>query len=63
MSSVFSKPKSPKIPKQEPIEDVAVIEDEAQDVSRRRRKKLLAGGRQSTVLSGIQNALKQRLGE
>ena len=63
MSSVFGsvKPKLP--PAQETIEPVTTIEEDAGDVRRRKRKRLSAGGRQSTILSGIQSALKKRLGE
>ena len=63
MSSLFSKPKTPDIPKVE--EPVAIVTEDEGDVRRRRRKKLLAGGRSSTFLSGIQSALskKKRLGE
>jgi hypothetical protein len=63
VSSAFKKPKSPKIPKVEPIEDVQVVEDTAEEEARKRKKNVGQGGRQSTVLSGIQSALKRRLGE
>ena len=64
MSGLFSSPpkaKRPIIP--EPIEPVAVIEEEAGEVRKREKKKLLRGGRRSTILSGIASALKKRLGE
>lgn len=63
MSSVFGSPKAKLPPAQEEIEPVATIEEDEADVRRRERKKLLAGGRRSTILSGIQMALKRRLGE
>jgi len=64
MSGLFSKPKTPSMPKQpEPIEEVAVVEEDAEKARGRERKKLLQGGRRSTILSGIQSALKKRLGE
>ena len=64
MSSMFGKPKMPDIPKQaEPIEDVKMVTEDAETARRRERKKLQTGGRQSTILSGIQSALHKRLGE
>lgn len=66
MSSVLSKPKRPKIQMQaqpEPIQEVEMIEEEAEVTRRKERKKLLTGGRRATVLSGIMQSLKKRLGE
>lgn len=67
MSSVFSKPKTPKLPAPiaapEPEEEVQVVTEEAEEARRRERKKLLTGGRRATILSGITAALKKRLGE
>lgn len=63
MSGLFGKPKTPKIPKQEPIEEVQVITEGEEDVRRRERKRLLTGGRGSTIISGILSSLKKRLGE
>ena len=70
MSSVkglFSSPKQKLPPPQEPIEQVETVTEDATDAGTRRRKKLAAGGAQSTRISGIQNrvlaALKRRLGE
>lgn len=64
MSSLFRGPKTPKLPPApEPIEEVEVIEEEAEEARRRERKKLLTRGRRTTILSGIQSALKKRLGE
>ena len=64
MTTLFRSPKTPKIPPSpEPIEEVEVVEEEAETARRRERKKLLTGGRRATILSGIQAALKRRLGE
>lgn len=76
MSGVFSKPKkqkvtiaAPKILKQKPIAPVEpavvteVVAEDIEEVKRRERKRLLTRGRRATVLSGIQSALKKRLGE
>lgn len=64
MSAVFSKPKIlSRAITPEPASDVRMVQEDA-DVSRRReKKKLLTGGRRSTILSGIQSTLKKRLGE
>ena len=60
----FKSPKSPKIPVQEVIEPIAVVEETAEDARRREKKKLSRKtGRQGTIISGIQSALKKRLGE
>lgn len=64
MSGIFSKPKMPKLPPQEPeVEPVEIVTEKAEVARRRERKRLLTGGRRSTILSGIQSALKRRLGE
>lgn len=64
MSGVFSSPKRPKIPPQpEPVEEIAIAEEDAAIAARKEKKKLLRGGRRSTILSGITSALKKRLGE
>lgn len=63
MSGVLAKPKIPKIPPlPEPIEEITVVREEAEEAGRRERKKLLTRGRRTTILSGIQTALKKRLG-
>ena len=63
MSGLFSKPKTPSLPPQpEPVEEVAQVEETAEEAKRREKKKLIQGGRQGTILSGIQQALKKRLG-
>jgi hypothetical protein len=61
----FSKPDKPDIKNviQEEPEKVTTVEEDADEAARRKKKKLLTGGRASTVLSGIQTALKRRLGE
>ncbi len=63
MSGLFSRPRKPDIAAAPaPIEQVSVVEETAEDVRRRERKKLQAGGRQGTIISGIASALKKRLG-
>ena len=47
----------------EPVEDIRVVGETAEMARRRERKKLLTGGRQATIISGIMSALKKRLGE
>ncbi|KKM72457.1 hypothetical protein LCGC14_1420380 [marine sediment metagenome] len=60
----LGKPKRPKIPAQpEPIEEVEVVEEDAAVAARKRKKKLVRGGRGQTILSGITALLKKRLGE
>ena len=51
------------MPPQEEAPPMAVTETEAERSRRRSRKKLMVGGQRSTILSGIQSALKRRLGE
>lgn len=66
MTSLFKSPKRPKIGPAvaaEPIEEIEVVEEEAEEAKKRERKRLLTGGRQATILSGIAAALKKRLGE
>ena len=64
MTSLFKSPKRPRIPPSpEPIEEVEVIEEGAEEVRRKEKKRLLTGGRRATILSGIAMALKKRLGE
>lgn len=67
MSGIFSKPKKPKIPpvqaQPEPIQEVEMVEEEAGVARRKERKRLLTGGRASTIISGTLAALKKRLGE
>lgn len=65
MSSLFNKPRTPTLPPEpEPIEEVQAVQEDATEAGRREKKKLLSRrGRKSTVLSGIQSALKKRLGE
>lgn len=60
----FRKPSIPDLPPEpEIIEDIEVIEEDADKAARRRKKKIAKGGRRSTILSGIAAALKKRLGE
>ena len=63
MSSLVKPPKMPKIPTQEPIEEAEVIEEDAETARRRERRRLATTGKRGTILSGIQMALKKRLGE
>jgi hypothetical protein len=53
---------SPDIPKQEPVEVITKIEEtKSEEVNRQKRASYLAGGKQSTMLSGLQSQLDQRL--
>ena len=62
--SFFRSPKKPDLPpQQEPIEEISVIEENAEVAARKRKKKILRGGRRGTIISGIQSALKERLGK
>ncbi len=45
----------------EPIEEIRVVGETAEMARRRERKKLLTGGRQATIKSGIMQALQARL--
>ncbi len=68
MSSItrlFNKPRGPDLPPEpEPVEEIATIQEDATEAGRREKKKILSRrGRKSTILSGIQSALKRRLGE
>lgn len=64
MSGLFSRARKPDvIEAPEPVEQVSVVEEEAEEVRKRERKRLLTGGRRGTILSGIASALKRRLGE
>jgi len=63
-SALLGKPKRTKIVAPEPeMEKIEMVEEEAEEVRRRERKKLQTTGRRATVLSGIMSALKKRLGE
>lgn len=72
LGNLFRKPRTPSIsaaPAQvalpaepEPIEEVQMVEETAEEARRRERKRLFTGGRRATILSGIQSALKKRLG-
>lgn len=64
MTGMFSKPKSPKVAPQQKIEEVQKVEDDAASEQEREKKRLLqAQGKSSTLVAGIANALKTRLGE
>lgn len=59
----MSTPKAPKIPNQKPVEDILQVNETASDAVKMEKKKLLqTSGRNSTFISGLQNALKERLG-
>lgn len=63
MSNLFSKPRTPDLPpQQEPIEEIETIQEDAAVAQRREKKKFARGGRRGTIISGIQAALKKRLG-
>jgi hypothetical protein len=56
--------RKPKIQQAQKIENIEQVrEDETASAQREKRKQVLTGGRQSTIISGIRQALKQRLGE
>ncbi len=62
--SIFRSPKKPDLPPEpEPVEEISVIEEDAEVAARRKKKKILKGGRRGTIISGIASALKKRLGE
>jgi hypothetical protein len=68
--NLFRSPERPEAPKApepvesiEPAEEQKTITDDASAAQKRKKKVGLRGGKQSTVLSGIQTALKKRLGE
>lgn len=64
MSGVFSKPKSPKLPKQQIIEETQeVLVENEDEIKRKQERKLATKGRAENLLAGLQNVLKQRLGE
>jgi len=61
MTALGSKPKVPPVQEQAP--PIATVEESAEEAARRRRKRLTDISRRSTIMSGIQSALKKRLGE
>jgi hypothetical protein len=63
IKSIFKKPEQPDLPEQEEVEEIATVTEDAAVAQKRKKKGIKQGGRQSTVLSGIQSALKKRLGE
>ncbi len=60
---VFKAPVTPQLP--DAPEEITSVREVQGDPERRRRlrKRFATGGRQGTILSGIQAALKKRLGE
>jgi hypothetical protein len=64
VGKLFDKPKQPDLPQeQEPIEEVSTVTQDAAKAQQRKKRGIRQGGSQSTVLSGINQALKKRLGE
>lgn len=63
MSGVFSKPRTPDVAAAEQIDEIETIEEDETEVRKREKRRLASGGRRGTMLSGIQSALKKRLGE
>ena len=65
MSTLFHRPKGPKIiAAPEPVEEVEmIVEEDAEEARKKEKKKLRTGGRGATVMAGIVSALKKRLGE
>lgn len=61
MSSLFKTPKQ-ETPPQQITEKPEVVEDEEEEV-KRRKSASVPKGRSDTILSGISNVLKKRLGE
>ena len=62
--SIFRSPKKPDLPPvPEEVEEVSVVQEDAEVAARKRKKKILKGGRRGTIISGIASALKRRLGE
>ena len=63
MTNAF-KTRTPKLTQQEPIEKVEKVQqDEVQAGKQEKRKRALSGGRDNTLIAGIREALKQRLGQ
>ena len=58
MSSMFSKPKL-ETPPQQAVAPISLVEDAA---DRKRRNTKKPTGRQSAMLAGVANALKNRMG-
>lgn len=64
MSGMFSKPKSPKLPPPQKVQETQEVTVENEEEVKRKQKRLMANkGRAENLLAGLQNALKQRLGE
>jgi len=62
--SIFRSPKKSDLPPvREEVEEVSVVQEDAEVAARKRKKKILKGGRRGTIISGIASALKRRLGE
>ena len=63
LKSIFKKPKQDLPPEQEEVEEISTVTEDAATAQQRKKKGIRQGGQKSTVLSGIQSALKKRLGE
>lgn len=63
MSGLGGAPKNTKSQVPQKAEDVKTITDDEGEVKRRKRASLQNHGRVENILSGIQTALKKRLGE
>lgn len=64
LKDLFSSPEKPDLPAEpEAVEEIATVEEDAEESRRREKRKILRGGRRSTILGGIASALKKRLGE
>lgn len=64
MSSMFSKPSTPKIPRARKVEEMKVVKESAEDQKQRLRRHLIStSSYQQSFMAGIRNALKKRLGE
>jgi len=60
----FGGSSKPKLPQPEKVEEIQQVkEDETEAAKRERRKLITSGGRQSTIISGLREQLKQRLGQ
>ena len=53
---------APSIPESEPIETVETVTETATEAAKKKKKKIATQGRQSTILSGIESSLRERLG-
>lgn len=60
----FGSSSKPKIVQQEKTEEITQVqEDSTKAAKREKRKQIIGSGQRSTVIAGLQNELKQRLGQ